>query len=280
MLEPLTLSIPEIAARWKQTSRQILERAASMKLSLLFNFDGLAIDDKGARLTQFDLDQQREHERLTMFVKLSEAKFQANLQEFRNTGISSLTDTESTELRKEVTDALIKMKIIEMLSDEVTMERHIYHYRGYLIASPETVNDLLRQGFTNHPIRAFSLDGRMVRLEPAIAKWKERLMPDDMLAYMADVKAIEAAALPDDANSDEQVKPKTNKRIWDDTHLLSLLDESNQPNVTQAVLAKNYSVSRQRISELIKQAKEIKEPKTASQFSMQHTWTGLSKKNK
>lgn len=50
--------------------------------------------------------------------------------------------------------------------------------------------------------------------------------------------------------------PRTNKKIWDDDKLLTLWNESLQPGATQASLAKKYGVAPQRISALLKKAKE------------------------
>jgi hypothetical protein len=193
MFESITINIPELAERWSKTPRQILEHAAAMKLRLLFNFDGLVIDANGERLKQYDADQKREHEILSAFVKSAEDKFKRRIADLLSQR-ESLTNPEAVELRNEITTAQAKMKTIEESCDIMTRERLKYHYRGYLMASLETANDLLRQGFAKHPIRAYSLDGQIVRLEPAIAQWKERLEPADMMVGMSDVKAIEAAA--------------------------------------------------------------------------------------
>jgi len=193
MFESTTLNLPELAARWGKTQRQILEHAASMALPLCFNFDGLVIDGRGQRIMQFDADHKREHETLTAFIYESESKMQRRISGMLRDG-ESLTTPQAIELRKEITAAQEKKKAIEDLFDVVTRERQKYHYRGLLIATPETVDKINRLGFDGHPIWALSLDMKRVRLEPAATPWKDRLEPADMLVTVADVVAIETAA--------------------------------------------------------------------------------------
>lgn len=44
MIEPLFLSVPEFAKCWKQTPRQIIDHALSLRFALYFLFDGLVFD--------------------------------------------------------------------------------------------------------------------------------------------------------------------------------------------------------------------------------------------
>ena len=192
MFEEKTFNVPELATRWNKTPRQILEHAASMKLGLLFDFDGLVIDARGDRLVQYDAGQKREHENLTAFVYGAEDKFKRRIAGLLRQG-ETLTTPEAIDLRKEVMTAQAKIKTLEDVFDVVTRERIKYHYRGYLRATPETVNDLLRQGFAVHPNIAHRLDGTIVRLDVGKAQWQERLEPTDMLVMLDEVKAIEAA---------------------------------------------------------------------------------------
>ncbi len=210
MFEAKTLNVPELAARWGKSPRQILEHAASTALPLLFDFDGLVIDAMGERLAQFDADQQLEHEKLTAFVHAAESKFKRRIAGLLRVD-ETLTVPEGIALRKELTTAQAKIKELEELFDEVTRARQKYHFRGPLRATPATVDELQRLGCAEHPIRAYRpegpfklhtvdgvpvLDGPMVRLEEGAAKWKERLEPADMFVSMAHVKAIEAADKP------------------------------------------------------------------------------------
>lgn len=50
-------------------------------------------------------------------------------------------------------------------------------------------------------------------------------------------------------------KVGTNRKTWDDAKLRALLDEYNQPGVTQEGLADKHGVKRQRIGSLLKDAK-------------------------
>ena len=193
MFESTTLNLPELAARWDKTQRQILVHAASMALPLCFNFDGLVIDGRGQKIMQFDADHKQEHEKLTAFIHQSESRMSRRISGMLRDG-ESLTTPQAIELRKEITTAQEKIEAFEVLFDVVTRERQKYHYRGLLIATTETVDEINRLGFARHPIWAFSLDMKRVRLEPAATPWKDRLEPADMVVAVADVKAIEAAA--------------------------------------------------------------------------------------
>ena len=211
MLESITLSVPELASRWNQTPRQILERAANMSLQLLFNFDGLVFDLNDDWLPDGrDLRQKSEHENLNAFVERAEAKFKRRVAG-QLSQWESLDSEEAVTLRAKVTAAQQKIRDLEELFDDRTRARQSKQYRGHLMPPPATVDELLRLGFATHPIYAYRpggpftlntvdglpvLDGPIVRLEAGIAQWKERLEPADMVVSMADVKAIEAAAKP------------------------------------------------------------------------------------
>ena len=209
MLEPTTISVPNLAARWNQTPDDILAHATELRLHLLFNFNGLAFDlaEEWLRGGQ-DTIQRRELQSLADFVERAEAKFTRR----RNGQLSqweSLDHDEAVALRAEVTTANRQIKALKELLDERDRKRQQQHYRGALMAAPATVQELLRLGFTKHPLQAFRpegpfclreidgvrvLEGPIVWLESAGSKWKECLEPADMVVSMAAVKAIEAAA--------------------------------------------------------------------------------------
>jgi len=218
MFEPKTLSVPELAERWKMTTRQVLEAAAQLRIHLLFDFDGLVIDDTGEKLMQYDLNNKREHARLTEFIESAEAKFKRRIAGLLSPW-ESLADDEAVELQIQVRSAQSKIQDLQDVFDVVTRERLKWRYRGPLMASPETVDELKRIGSARHPFRAYkpdgpfslqvadgmpALDGPIVRLEAAGTKLKEWLEIADMVALMADVKAIEAAAKP------QQLAPSAN----------------------------------------------------------------------
>ena len=70
------------------------------------------------------------------------------------------------------------------------------------------------------------------------------------------------------ADSKQQENPKRIKPSWDQHNLRRLLDESREPGATQAKLAKQYGVSRQRIGKLLKQAgAQFSSSKKADPFS-------------
>jgi hypothetical protein len=217
MLEPTTISVPNLAARWNQTPDDILAHATELRLHLLFNFNGLAFDlaEEWLRGGQ-DTIQRRELQSLADFVERAEAKFTRR----RNGQLSqweSLDHDEAVALRAEVTTANRQIKALKELLDERDRKRQQQHYRGALMAAPATVQELLRLGFTKHPLQAFRpegpfclreidgvrvLEGPIVWLESAGSKWKECLEPADMVVSMAAVKAIEAAAKPQQTATD------------------------------------------------------------------------------
>ena len=211
MLEPTTISVPNLAARWNQTPSDILEYAAELRLRLLFNFDGLAFDFNDDWLPGGkDARQRRELQSLTDFVKSAEAQFTRRV----NGQLSqweSLDSDDAVSLRSKVTTKKQEIQALNDLFDDRDRQRQQKHYRGALTPMPETVDELLRLGFAKHPIQAYRpegpfklhtvdgvlfLDGPIVRLESAGVQWKERLEPADMVVSMADVKAIEAATKP------------------------------------------------------------------------------------
>lgn len=229
MLEPTTISIPNLAVRWNQTPADILEYAANLRLHLLFNFDGLVFDFNDDWLPiGKDWRERREFEALTDFVKRADAQFKRR----RNGQLSqweSLDSDEAVSLRAEVTARNQAIEIMNGMFDERDRKRQQKHYRGALMALPATVDELLRLGFAKHPIQAYRPEGPVVRLEPARAQWKERLEPADMLVSMADVKAIEAATKPQQTapaidtappapveavGASDDVEPKSNLPWW------------------------------------------------------------------
>ena len=247
MLEPISISVPNLAARWNQTPSDILEHAANVRLHLLFNFDGLVFDFNDDWLPGGkDWKQRRELQTLTDFVKRANAKFKrraaGQLSQWE-----SLDSNEAVSLRAEVTAKEKKIQALSELFDDRDRKRQKKHYRGYLMAAPATVDELKRLGFAVHPIRAYRpegpftlrkvdgvlvLDGPIVRLEAGIAQWKERLEPADMVVSMADVKAIEAAAKPQQTAPATQAAPKVTSTLFDSglsvrefkTHLLNVPD--------------------------------------------------------
>lgn len=64
----------------------------------------------------------------------------------------------------------------------------------------------------------------------------------------------------------DEVTPAEEIREWDEQSLRKLLDEFRQPGMTQAKLAQNYKISRQRIGQLLTIAEEKTGVRKASPF--------------
>lgn len=223
MLEPTTISVPNLAARWNQTTGDILEHAAYLRINLLFNFDGLVFDFSDDWLPfGKDAMERRKLQALTDFSERAEAQFKRRV----NGQLSqweSLDDEQAVSLRARLTAKKHEIEALNELFDDRDRKRNQKHFRGALMATPEMVNELIRFGFSKHPTIAYRpegpfhlcdmrgkrvLDGPIVKLEPEAAQWKERLELVDMAISMAAVKAIEAAAQPQKTAPDKTDSPE------------------------------------------------------------------------
>lgn len=196
MLEPTFLSVAELADRWKQTERQILEHGASLRLPLYFLFDGVAIpigDQWHLSHGHEYQDALRERESLEQSISLARGELARNAAILR--GHSEPSPYENMPLSTERISALVarieaeeaKLEAITLRLEQRERERQQSTYYGYLRALPGAIGDIL-QGkpvavmYAHHPERGIvAVEGRPVTLAPP-----------DLLASLTEVKAIES----------------------------------------------------------------------------------------
>lgn len=210
MLEPRFLSISELAVRWNQTERQILDHGISMRLPLYFVFDGLAFDinDQWLRGTGIDyLDVKRKYDNLQENIKILKAMLarntairrgQAQPSEFEDLPL----DLEDTKRYRSELDAKIAERdnfATRLCSREHERKKHSYY--GYLRAMPGAIEGIMNKGkayspiayLPSKPIIKKQIDRKVV-YDGAIAALEEGnvfLEQKDLLVLMVEVKAIE-----------------------------------------------------------------------------------------
>lgn len=206
MIEPLTLTVAELATRWNQTAHQVLEHG----LPMYFYFDGLVFDfsDKWhrangdvkeardleaymARLSMLEIDLERQslHKRgLLKLTQWEEALSEGELHSYR---------AEADRLGKEIAHLTALLK-------ERADERQNRVRNGLLRAAPRTLHEIAQHGKTRFPHFAYMPhnpnsdgkglipDGAVVALEDGFPL-KEWLDEADVVVSMLDVKVAEAA---------------------------------------------------------------------------------------
>lgn len=213
MIDPIILTTGQLAERWKQTTRQVLEFSLAMNLPAYFHFDGLVFSFNDKRL-RFggdlkDLEKctvlKREIEGLNMQITRSLLARQGllNLTPWEEV----FTDEGLVELREEANKALQKLKQIEHLLDQRTAEREQHRKSDYVRAVPQTILKIARNGSVEFPRFAYHpstptfvylpeaatqpiLDGTILALEEPNDP-VQTLMPDNLYFYMSDIRKIE-----------------------------------------------------------------------------------------
>lgn len=213
LIEPLTLTLPELAARWHMTPRQMLAGAVPQVLPMYFYFDGLVfafgdkwlrangdaaitqdLDAHQTRAASIDIDLQRQalHKRgLLKLTQWEEALSDGELAEHQ---------AESDRLAGEIVrlTALLKQR----------HEQRQQHVRnGLLRAAPRTLSDIALHGKTRFPQFAFMPNtppgfdntervppGTVVAMEDGFPL-KDVLTDADLVISMLDIKLAEEAGL-------------------------------------------------------------------------------------
>ena len=232
MIEPLTLGVAELAARWKFTPRQVLQHAQGLGVPLYFAFEGLAFDigDKWHRANG-DWRKRREHDSLEKFIESAESQLQRRARG-QLSQWETLTSDEAKELRTRVeADKGERNRLATVLEQRET-ERNRCDFRGFMRAAPSTLWDIDSLGSAPFPRMAFHpsspvkvvtldgkliWDGRAIDLEPMSGRdrhSKDSLTADDLCALLAEVKAIEACmqakqpkASPEPQQADTETAP-------------------------------------------------------------------------
>jgi hypothetical protein len=210
MLEPTMLSVPRLAAHWKQTIHQILEHAIGVRITAYFAFDGLVFDFNDPWLPHHRGQPLRdEFQRLGEEVDRNERMLEQNVQHYRQTGALRIPEEEIKEIRLRTEEAKAEHRKLAALLDERQIQRNNSEYRGYLRLMPQTLDEISRFGQARHPSLAYRsegerflkrqpnggvvLDGPIVILEHGLSRlWKETLNADDVFVSAAEVRAIEA----------------------------------------------------------------------------------------
>jgi hypothetical protein len=207
MIEPLTLTVAELAARWNQTSRQVLEQG----LPMYFYFDGLVFDfsDKWHRANG---DVQEAQDLETHKARLSTLEIDLERQSLHKRGLLKLTQWEQAlsdealhDYRAEADRLTGTIAHLTAVLKERADERQRRVRNGLLRAAPRTVHEIVQHGQTRFPHFAYMphspgsddkgpiREGAVVALEDGFPL-KEWLTEADIVVSMLDVKVAEAAA--------------------------------------------------------------------------------------
>lgn len=207
MIEPDYLSVPELAERWKQTPRQIIDHALSLRFALYFLFDGLAFDfDNYWYSSTGAHSERREFEDLQALIESSEAHLVRNARGLTGQ-FDRLGHDDVVRLRAQIDRNKARVEELRRLLEEREAKIKQFHYRGHLRVAPATLTDIARNGETDHPLLAYHphfpvqlrktdrgviLDGTLMRLE-SYGDWKPTLAAGDLLASMNEIRALESA---------------------------------------------------------------------------------------
>lgn len=250
MLEPTFLSVPELADRWKQTERQILERGAAMRLPLYFMFDGVAIpiNDRWHLSHGHEYqDALRERESLEHSIRLARGELARNAAILR--GHSEPSPYEDMPLSTERKNALVarieaeeaKLEAVTLRLEKRERTRRRYECNGILRIMPGAAKAIMIEGkafvdrayLPGKPLTlrqeqgGFILDGPILALEGGRV-W---LSQGDLLASLAEVKAIESVDGQGslDAGNRLATKPKQRSEAQDEAILEALRQMRHDP---------------------------------------------------
>jgi hypothetical protein len=207
MTEPISLTLPELAARWHLSQRQVLERALQHAMPLYFYFDGLVFDfgDKWQRaggdaeavrqlaahrerLETVQLDLQRQARFRAGWLKLSPWEHPFDDAE------TARHEADAQRLQHDI-DELGK----RLAERDAARQRSIRN--GLLRAAPKTIKALAEHGQVAFPAYAYLLlsaadaaNGKatVVALEDGFPL-RTVLATDELCAAMQDVKQWDSA---------------------------------------------------------------------------------------
>lgn len=213
-IEPLTLTLPELAARWQMLPQQVLAVSAHapQALPMYFYFDGLvfSFNDKwlranGDAATAQDLDSHQ--------ARAATIEIDLQRQALHKRGLLKLTQWEDA-LSDEALDQLqaesdrLATEVVRLtaLLRERGEARQQHVRNGLLRAAPRTLADLAATGQTRFPQFAFMPNtppgaeaerlagGTVVALEDGFPH-KQALAVEDLVISMLDIKLAEEAGL-------------------------------------------------------------------------------------
>lgn len=207
-IEPLTLTLAELAERWNLSPQQVL--ASPHALPMYFYFDGLVFDfndrwhrANGDASTLQTLDQHK--------TRLSTLEIDLQRQAMHKRGLLKLTQWEESlsdeEMQSQQAEADRLTEEIARLSAQLKKraeERQHSVRNGLLRAAPRTLNDIAERGKTRFPQFAYMPhtpgksdstipEGAVVALEDGFPL-KESLTEADLVAAMVDIRVAEDVA--------------------------------------------------------------------------------------
>lgn len=193
MIEPQFLSIPELAARWSATERQILEHGSLLRIPIFFLFDGLAFQQSERWLMGHGAhDVERELENKKELAAKWDEHIKRNARGLTDM-YSRLDAQQVIDLRKNITEYEHRIEALQVLLEGRARQRKVKSVFGYLRLPPRTIVDIQEQTTIAFPHLAFNQSGELLTLEPGVTgKWKDTLSVGDLLIPFADIKAIEA----------------------------------------------------------------------------------------
>lgn len=205
IIEPVTLTLAELASRWNKTTSELIEQG----LPMYFYFDGLVFDfsDKWHRANG-DVKEQQDLE--AHQLRLSTVDLDLQRQGLHKRGLLKLTqwedalsDDELRNLQAESDRLHQQVERLTALLKERNEERQRHVRNGLLRAAPRTLRDIAQHGKTRFPQFAFMPNspggnekiaaGAVAALEDGFPV-KTLLAEDDLVIAMVDVRAAEAAA--------------------------------------------------------------------------------------
>jgi hypothetical protein len=210
-IEPLTLTLNELAERWQLSPQQVLESPHA--LPVYFYFDGLVFDfnDKWHRANgDASVVQTLEQHK----TRLGTLEIDLQRQAMHKRGLLKLTQWEAAlseeELQSQQAEADRLTEEIAFLTAQLKQRAEQRQRRvrnGLLRAAPRTLHDIAQHGQTRFPPFAYMphtpnppageapaiADGAVVALEDGFPL-KQALTVADLVVAMQDVRAAEEGA--------------------------------------------------------------------------------------
>ena len=207
-IEPLTLTLAELAARWNMTPQQVLDSPHA--LPMYFYFDGLVFDfsDKWHRAHG---DASVVHDLEVARARQSNLEIDLQRQALHKRGLLKLTQWEEISSDEELASQQAELDRLtqdiahlaaQLKARSEQRQRHVRN--GLLRAAPRTVRDIAAHGKTRFPPFAYMphspnqqeqeriAAGAIVALEDGFPL-RATLTTADLVVAMQDVRAAEAA---------------------------------------------------------------------------------------
>jgi hypothetical protein len=214
-IEPLTLTLEELAARWSRAPRQVLAYAGANALPMYFYFDGLVfhfgdkwhrnngdaavtqeLDSHQARTATIEIDLQRQTLHRRGLLKLTQWE-------------EALTDDELSSQQAEADRLAAEIVRLSTLLKQRVEDRQRHVRNGLLRAAPRTLNEIAQHGkvkfpqfafMPNTPVKPADLDASLIAPGSVVAMEdgfpiREWLDGDDLVVSMLDIKVAEEGGL-------------------------------------------------------------------------------------